>query len=77
MVHRVEWFWQNDDLSFCYSAYTELLARGIRAELLDADELRKHLNSDLGFTKEDRDENIRRIGFVANLLSQELSRRIL
>jgi adenylylsulfate kinase-like enzyme len=54
-----------------------LLARGIRAELLDADELRKHLNSDLGFTKEDRDENIRRIGFVANLLSQELSRRIL
>jgi bifunctional enzyme CysN/CysC len=56
--------------TICRSVYTELLARGIRAELLDADELRKHLNCDLGFTKEDRDENIRRIGFVANLLTR-------
>jgi bifunctional enzyme CysN/CysC len=56
--------------TICRSVYTELLARGIRAEFLDADELRKHLNSDLGFTKEDRDENIRRIGFVAGLLTR-------
>ena len=56
--------------TICHSVYTELLARGIRAEFLDADELRKHLNSDLGFTKEDRDENIRRIGFVASLLTR-------
>ena len=49
------------------SAHKELLARGIRAEFLDADDLRKHINSDLGFGKEDRDENIRRIGFVTHL----------
>jgi len=48
-----------------------LLARGIRVELLDADELRKHLNRDLGFSKEDRDENIRRIGFAAHLLTRQ------
>jgi adenylyl-sulfate kinase len=54
----------------CRSVYTELLARGIRAELIDADELRKHFNSDLGFSKEDRDENVRRIAFVAGLLTR-------
>lgn len=48
-----------------------LLARGILAELLDADDLRKHLNRDLGFSKEDRDENIRRIGFAAQLLTRQ------
>ena len=54
----------------CRSVYTELLARGIRAEFIDADELRKHFNSDLGFSKEDRDENVRRIAFVAGLLTR-------
>jgi bifunctional enzyme CysN/CysC len=48
----------------------ELLARGMRAQVLDADLLRKHINCDLGFSKEDRDENVRRIGFVADLLTQ-------
>jgi bifunctional enzyme CysN/CysC len=52
------------------AVHTELLARGIRAELLDADVLRKHLNSDLGFSKSDRCENIRRIGFLAGLLTR-------
>jgi adenylyl-sulfate kinase len=52
------------------SVYSELLAQGIRTEFLDADDLRKHLNRDLGFSKEDRDENIRRIGFVAHLLTR-------
>jgi bifunctional enzyme CysN/CysC len=56
--------------AICGSVYTELLARGIRAEFLDADELRKHFNSDLGFSKEDRDENVRRIAFVAGLLTR-------
>lgn len=56
--------------TICRSVYTELLARGIRTEFLDADELRKHLNSDLGFTKKDRDENVRRIAFVAELLTR-------
>lgn len=49
---------------------TELLLRGLHAQVLDADLLRKHLNRDLGFSKEDRDENVRRIGFVADLLTR-------
>ncbi|PLX27431.1 adenylyl-sulfate kinase [Candidatus Parcubacteria bacterium] len=43
---------------------------GNRLERLDGDIVRKNLTQDLGFSKEDRDENIRRIGFVANLLSR-------
>jgi bifunctional enzyme CysN/CysC len=50
---------------------TVLLARGMRVQVLDADLLRKDLNRDLGFSKEDRDENVRRIGFAADLLSRE------
>ena len=57
--------------TLCRSVCTELLARGIGAEILDADDLRNHLNRDLGFSKEDRDENIRRIGFVAHLLTRK------
>lgn len=56
--------------TICRSVETELLARGFRVEVLDGDALRKQLNSDLGFSKQDRDENIRRIGFVARLLSR-------
>lgn len=52
------------------AVHTELLARGMRVEMLDGDDLRKHLNSDLGFSKEHRDENVRRIGFVARLLAR-------
>jgi adenylylsulfate kinase len=48
----------------------ELLVHGFRVELLDGDVVRKNLCSDLGFTKEDRNENIRRIGFVAELLTR-------
>lgn len=43
---------------------------GRRVELLDGDEIRKNLSSGLGFSKADRDANIRRIGFVAKLLSR-------
>ncbi len=57
--------------TICRSVHAELLARGIGAEVLDADDLRKNLNRDLGFSKEDRDENIRRIGFVAHLLMRK------
>jgi adenylylsulfate kinase len=39
-------------------------------EILDGDEIRKNLSSDLGFSKEDRGANIKRIGYVANLLSR-------
>ena len=48
----------------------ELLARGRRVEILDGDEVRTTLSKGLGFSKEDRDTNIRRIGFVARLLSR-------
>jgi len=48
----------------------ELRARGHRVELLDGDEVREHLSKGLGFSKEDRDTNIRRIGFVASLLAR-------
>ncbi len=50
---------------------SELLARGVRAQVLDADVLRRDLNRDLGFSKEDRDENVRRIGFFAGLLTRQ------
>jgi adenylyl-sulfate kinase len=45
-----------------------LRRHGARVERLDGDEVRKHLSKGLGFSREDRDENIRRIGFVAELL---------
>jgi adenylyl-sulfate kinase len=47
-----------------------LKERGVRVEVLDGDEIRENLSKGLGFSKEDRDTNIRRIGFVANLLAR-------
>ena len=46
----------------------ELRARGRRVELLDGDEVREHLSKGLGFSREDRDINVRRIAYVAKLL---------
>jgi adenylyl-sulfate kinase len=48
----------------------ELRDRGHRVELLDGDEVREHLSSGLGFSKQDRDTNIRRIGWVAKVLAR-------
>ncbi len=48
----------------------ELKARNCLVEVLDGDEIRSHISKELGFSKEDREINIRRIGFVANLLSR-------
>ena len=48
----------------------ELRARGSKIEILDGDVIRENLSKGLGFSKEDRDTNIRRIAFVANLLSR-------
>jgi len=45
-------------------------AMGRRVELLDGDVVRTNLSKGLGFSKEDRDTNIRRIGFVAHLLQR-------
>jgi len=48
----------------------ELQRRGNHVELLDGDEVRTHLSKGLGFSKEDRDTNIRRIGYVARLVAR-------
>ena len=48
----------------------ELRARGHRVEVLDGDVVRTHLTRGLGFTRGDRDENIRRVGWVCELLSR-------
>ena len=49
---------------------TELRARSVSVEVLDGDEVRTNLSKGLGFSKEDRDTNIRRIGYVCRLLSR-------
>ncbi|MEO8091589.1 MAG: adenylyl-sulfate kinase [bacterium] len=48
----------------------ELRNREVPIEVLDGDIVRENLSKGLGFSKEDRDTNIRRIAFVANLLSR-------
>jgi adenylyl-sulfate kinase len=50
--------------------YHELQAREMRVEILDGDVVRQNLSKGLGFSKEDRDTNIMRIGFVADLLTR-------
>ena len=58
------------------STIAELVAQELRTfdkkrvEILDGDVVRLHLSKGLGFSKDDRDENIRRIGFVASLLAR-------
>jgi adenylyl-sulfate kinase len=47
-----------------------LLERGMNVELLDGDEVRLNLSKGLGYSKEDRDTNIRRIGWVCKLLTR-------
>jgi len=47
-----------------------LREKGFRVERLDGDVVRKHLWAELGYTKEDRDENIRRAAFLAGLLTR-------
>jgi adenylylsulfate kinase len=48
----------------------DLRRRKVRIEVLDGDVVRTNLSKGLGFSKEDRDTNILRVGFVANLLSR-------
>ena len=56
--------------TICRAVATELLAYGLQVEVIDGDIIRNYLCKDLGFTKQDRDENIRRISFVAQVLSR-------
>lgn len=48
---------------------TELIELGVRTEIVDGDEYRSEICKDLGFSKADRYENIRRLGFVASRFS--------
>jgi adenylyl-sulfate kinase len=48
----------------------ELRARGMKVEVLDGDVVRENLSKGLGFSKQDRDTNIRRIGWVCEVLSR-------
>lgn len=48
----------------------ELRHRGVHVEVLDGDEVRTHLSKGLSFSREDRDTNVRRIGFVAKLIAR-------
>jgi adenylylsulfate kinase len=48
----------------------ELLARNVRAEVLDGDAIREKFSRGLGYSKQDRDENVRRAGYVAGLLAR-------
>ena len=48
----------------------KLRSKGCKLEILDGDIVRENLTKGLGFSKEDRDENVRRIGFVSHLLTR-------
>ncbi|HKV42082.1 MAG TPA: adenylyl-sulfate kinase [Blastocatellia bacterium] len=49
---------------------SKLIQESLRVEALDGDQVRENLSKGLGFSKEDRDANVRRIGFVARLLAR-------
>lgn len=51
------------------AVYNELTNNDIKLQRLDGDVVREELTNDLGFTSIDRDENIKRVGFLANMLS--------
>ena len=52
------------------SLAAELRVRGFKVEVLDGDVVRTNLSRGLGFSKEDRDTNIRRIGWVCEVLTR-------
>jgi adenylylsulfate kinase len=57
--------------TLCRLLESILLTQNYRVQVLDGDEIRKQLSKDLGFSKEDRDEQIRRIGVMAHGLVQQ------
>jgi adenylyl-sulfate kinase len=56
--------------TLAHALEARLHAAGHKVEVLDGDSIRQHLSQGLGFSREDRDINIRRIAFVANLLAR-------
>jgi bifunctional enzyme CysN/CysC len=55
--------------TIAYAVEEQLVAASRAAYVLDGDNLRYGINSDLGFTKEDRTENIRRVGEIARIMA--------
>lgn len=56
--------------TLCHNVQSALVARGFPVEVLDGDSIREYLCSDLGFSEADRKENIKRIAYVAQLLTR-------
>lgn len=56
--------------TIAHSLHQRLVAMDLQVEVLDGDVIRQHLSKGLGFSDADQIENIRRIGYVANLLSR-------
>jgi adenylyl-sulfate kinase len=56
--------------TLAHALEARLRAAGQKVEVLDGDNVRQHLSQGLGFSREDRDINIRRIAFVAKLLAR-------
>lgn len=56
--------------TIAFGLAARLRAEGRRVEVFDGDELRRTLTADLGFSRADRDENVRRIGMVAMMLAR-------
>lgn len=56
--------------TLAHALHRELQARGLATELLDGDAVRENLSKGLGFSKDDRDTNVRRIAYVAGLLAK-------
>ena len=63
-------FSQSGKSTIANRVYEILKEQGVKIESLDGDIVRETLTKDLGFSKEDRETNIRRVGFVAKLLSR-------
>ncbi len=63
-------FSQSGKTTNAFSVYEYLKNKGFKVEYLDGDVVRENLSRDLGFSKADRDENIKRVSFVAGLLSK-------
>ncbi|WP_196760786.1 adenylyl-sulfate kinase, partial [Streptobacillus moniliformis] len=55
--------------TIAHAVADNLQAAGLRVQVLDGDEVRPHLSGELGYGREARDINVRRIGYVARLLA--------
>ena len=55
--------------TIAHAVADDLRSAGLRVQVLDGDEVRPHLSAELGFSREARDINVRRIGYVARLLA--------